>query len=313
MQMNRRDCLTMLAAAAIAHGSSSTGVEAADAPSGMPLGFSLYGMKSLTLAEALAECAKIGYDGVELALMPDWPADPKQLSAEARRELAQRLAGSGLALLGLMENISEPAEEAQHLANLERLKAAAELGHALSPKTPTVIETILGGKPTQWTQNRERLVERLRDWEKVAAASETVVTVKPHVANALHTPADALWLMQQVGSRWLKLAYDYSHFALQGLPLAETLTALIPKTEFVHVKDARGTAEKFEFLLPGESDVDYVAYFRALQAAGYQGPVVVEVSGQISGRAGYDPRAAARQSYASLAPAMDKAGVRRRK
>lgn len=278
----------------------------------LPLGFSLYGMKSLKIAEALRSCAELGYDGVELALMPGWPTEPQRLTADDRRTLRQQLADHKLALLGLMENLAEPADDASHRANLSRLKAAAELGHELSPAAPPVIETILGGKPAQWEAVKEKLAERLTAWAEVAAAARTVIAVKPHVGNALHTPQGATWLLRQVKSPWLKLAFDYSHFVLRGLPLAETVAALVPETAFIHVKDAKGTAEKFSFLLPGEGDLDYAAYFKLLQTTGYRGPVVVEVSGQISNRAGYDPVAAARRSYAALAAAMQKAGVRRK-
>jgi inosose dehydratase len=267
-------------------------------------------MKALPLAEALRACAALGYDGVELALMPGWPAEPARLAADARQELKKRLTDAGLALLGLMENMAEPADDATHRANLDRLKAAAELGHTLSPQNPPVIETILGGRPAQWDQVKERLAGRLRDWAGAAAAARTVVAVKPHVANALHTPEGARWLLAQVQSPWLKLAFDYSHFAPRGLPLAETVAKLVPASAFIHVKDVRGGAEKVEFLLPGEGGLDYAAYFRLLREAGYRGPVVVEVSGQVSGRPGYDPVAAARRCYANLAPALRRAGVR---
>lgn len=276
----------------------------------IPFGFSLYGMKNLDPAEALRACAGIGYDGVELALMPGWPTEPKRLDAAGRRDLSKRLADSGLALLGLMENLSEPAEEPAHRANLDRLKAAAELGHALSPKTPPVIETILGGKPAQWDQVKERLAERLKGWAEAAAAAKTVIAIKPHMGNALHTPDGAKWLLRQVSSPWLKLAFDYSHFTLRGLSLDETVKALVSESVFIHVKDARGKPDKFEFLLPGEGGTDYAAYFKLLREARYRGPIVVEVSGQISNRPGYDAVAAARQSYASLAPLLKKAGLR---
>lgn len=284
---------------------SVAGTATADpVPTRLQLGFSLYGMKTVPLPDALRTCAAIGYDGVELALMPGYPAEPARLTAADRRDLHSRLADNRLALHGLMENLAEPAADAAHRANLDRLRAAADLGHALSPGRPPPVETVLGGRPADWDAAKDRLVDRLRAWAEVGRAQRTVIAVKPHVTHALHTPAAAAWLVERVNSPWLRLAFDVSHFALRGVVLADAARQLTSLSVFAHVKDARGTPEKFEFLLPGEYGTDYREYARVLSAAGYRGPVVVEVSGMISNRPGYDPTAAARTSYANLAAAF---------
>lgn len=291
--LTRREWLAALPALAV-------GRVRADNTKPLPLGFSLYGMKSLTLPDALKACGAIGYDGVEFALMPGYPAEPKLLSATERKDLRTRLTDLRLAVHGLMENLTEPAADAIHKSNLDRLKTAAELGHSLAPDSPPPIETVLGGKPAEWDKLKEKLVVRLGAWAEVAKATKTVIAVKPHVANALHTLDDAMWLVKQVDSPWLRLAFDYSHFELRGVKLGEAVAALLPLAAFVHVKDAKGTADKFEFLLPGEGSTDYAAYAKQVTGVKYSGPVVVEVSGMISGKAGYDPVVAARASYAAL-------------
>ena len=146
---------------------------------------------------------------------------------------------------------------------------------------------------------KTRMIDRLADWARAGQAAETVIAVKSHVSGALHRPEDAKWLVDQVNSPWIRLVYDYSHFQLRNFDLAQSLKMLLSDTVFIHVKDARGTAQSVEFLLPGEGTIDYIAYFQTLKAAAYRGPVVVEVSGQIHGRPGYDPREAARKSYAN--------------
>ena len=75
----------------------------------------------------------------------------------------------------------------------------------------------------------------------------------------------------------------------------------------MHVKDARGKPGAFQFLLPGEGTTDYAALFGMWKQSGYAGPVVVEVSAQISSKPGYDPLAAAKQCWPVLNAARAKA------
>src|SRR5688572_23109941 len=102
--ITRRHSLACAAslAAAVAAGS---GLRAEESRQTIGLGFSLYGMKSLPLAKALEACREIGYDCVELPLMPGWPGDPEKLAFSARKELKTAIEKNGLRLSALMENL----------------------------------------------------------------------------------------------------------------------------------------------------------------------------------------------------------------
>jgi inosose dehydratase len=274
------------------------------AESGIDLGFSLYGMKSLALDEALRVCSEIGYRNVELALNAGFPTEPKSLDQAARRHLREQLDLRRLSVSALMVNMSLTVDDAAHARNLDAIKDAGKLGRDLYPDRAPLIETVLGGKPAEWDASKEKMAGRLRDWADTASAAGVVIALKAHVGSAVNSPERLLWLLGQTHSSSLCVAYDFSHYELAGMTLEESLRPLIGQTRFIHVKDAAGDSKKFQFLLPGQGRTDYSAYFKLLKSLNYRGPVVVEVSAQVFNKAGYDPIAAAKESYAALAKAV---------
>lgn len=282
---------------------ASTGL----AQAGFSLGFSLYGMKSIPLAESLAFCRELGYEHVELCLNSGFPSEPTVFSAQSRMATAAQLQQLGLAVPCLMVLMSLTADDEAHRKSLELISVAGRLAVDVVPAQPPILETVLGGSPAKWPEQRSLMADRLQDWAKAAESAGTAIALKAHIGSAVNSPERLLWLLEQVPSPSLHIAYDYSHFQLQGMDLEQTLRPLLPRTRFIHVKDSEGTAEKFRFLLPGAGGTDYVKYFSLLQQLGYTGPVCVEVSGQVSGQPGYDARAAARQCFESLNGARQKA------
>lgn len=278
----------------------------AAAPAGIGLGFSLYGMKTLTLGEALKTCAEVGYSNVELALNAGFPTEPKVFTTEARKEAVQQLAALKLDLPCLMVNISLTVDDKTHALALQTIRDAAQVARDMNAAQPPIIETVCGGKPATWEQQKAGMVEKLHAWAEVAEKEKTTIAIKAHVGSAVNSPERLLWLLDQVKSPAIQVTYDYSHFELQGIDMEESMKLLLPRTKFIHVKDASGDAAKFQFLLPGEGRTDYVKYFTLLKQHGYHGPAVVEVSGQIFSKPGYDPVAAAKKSHAALAGALAK-------
>jgi sugar phosphate isomerase/epimerase len=301
VNIDRRQCLRLGLGALV-----GASIAADKPPPRLSFGFSLYGMRALPLDEAMAACAKIGYDAVELAALPGWPADPTKLDRDARKKIRERLGELKLALPALMENLPPEAGDTAHKAQLDRLKAVADLGAELSPAKPCIIETILGGKVDEWEKRRDLFAKRLEDWARVAEAAKTTIAVKPHRFNAMNLPEQALWLIERVKSPAVRLAFDWSHYEQRQLKMKETLHALIPFTCFVHVKDTIVVDGKPTFVLPGEGSTDYTELLAGLKNEGYAGCVCVEVSSAVSGKKDYDPIAAAKKCYEKLSPAFVK-------
>jgi sugar phosphate isomerase/epimerase len=274
-------------------------------------GFGTYGMKALPWDQALRTVADIGYDGVEISLLPEWPTEPRLLSPGDRKRMRELLGELRLALPSFLEALPITGTPQGRTENIERLKRAMQLGHDLSPKNHPVIETVLGGKTADWDRVKASMVAELKDWAKAAEAGATIVCFKPHAAHAVQSPERALWLIREVGSQNIRLVYDFSHMYVEGFELADSLKALLPFAPFIHVKDSSGTPASHDYLLPGDGKTDYVAYFRLLKEHGYRGFVVVEVSAMIHRKPGYEPVPTAKLCYRRLAEAFERAGVAR--
>jgi len=274
------------------------------------IAYGTYGMPEESMEAALPRLAAIGYDGVELCIADRCTTAPGKLDPAGRRRIRELLAGHELELNALMLLDPVMTDAAGHERNLHALGEACCLAHDLAMADPPVISVTVGGKPEPWDADRGRLVEYLRQWAAVAAREGCVVAVEPHVGAILDRPERAAWLVNEIHSPALRLNFDVSHFDIQGFSVPYTISLLAPLAVHAHVKDGRMVDGKVQFLLPGEGGFDYVAYLDWMQRAGYDGFITVEISGQISGRPGYDPYAAATASYQALAKAFVDAGMR---
>ena len=275
------------------------------------LSFGSYALWMLTWEDSLELIARTGYDGVELALMPDWPTEPILLSARDRLRIRSRLLDLGLALPALLENLRALDPVQTQAQNLERLRRAIDLGAELAPGKPPLFETVLGRNPGKWDEIKHELANAVGEWARVAADGHTVICFKPHANHAVNNVDRSLWLVSQVGSPHFRCTYDYSHLCLAGHDLVESLDALLPVSPYVHLKDARGTADDYRFLLPGDGETDYVTMFRRMRQIGYRGYANVEVSAQIHRHPDYEPISTARTCYERMAIAFEEAQLQR--
>lgn len=276
------------------------------------IGYGNYGMPALSPWEALPGLAAMGYESVELCADARWPTAPERLSAADRSRLRELLAELGLELSGLMlfiNMLSEPGAAREREEAL--LRAACALGRDLAPGTAPVVISTLGHAAGEWETLFPRVAAGVARFGEVAASEGCRLAVEPHAGGLLDRPSRVLALMERVRAPSLGINFDNSHFAAGGYDPAEAIRLLAPLALHTHVKDGRTVqtpeGPRVEYLLPGDGGCDYAAYFRDMAAAGWTGPVTVEVSVQLSRRPEYDPWAAARASLETLRSARAEA------
>jgi inosose dehydratase len=127
-------------------------------------------------------------------------------------------------------------------------------------------------------------------------------------------PEEAIWLIQQLDNTpWLRMVYDYSHYAFREMTVDETVRTALPYTAHLVVKDAVERGGRVEFLPPGESGTfDYGRLLRLFYEGGYRSDVCCEISSMVSKKPDYDPTATAKACYGRMAGAFQAAQVPRR-
>ena len=280
----------------------------------MKLSYSTWGMPTVPIETAVGHCAALGFDGLELTVIPGWTTDAATLDTATRRRIRALYDDSRIELCGLSGNVPLlDGDPAVRSATMDRFRGYLDLAAELRRPgdEPLIVTTTSGGSPRDWDASADRLVDDLGELAAYARQAGVVVGVEPHVGAALHRPEQAIWVVEQVSSPALTLHFDVSHFNVQGMDMDEVVARLAPHSRHAHVKDERGIAPDHAFLIPGEGEMDYPRYLRAMERAGYIGHIVVEISLMVQGRPDYDPLAAATTSYQVLARAFEEAGVAR--
>lgn len=279
----------------------------------MKLGYSTWGMPTVPMETAIPYLASLGFDGTELTVLKGWHTELSTLDQGQRQHIRDLSSQHHLELdsvYGHNRLLSGDADEAAYDAN--RCRQAADLCVDLTVDGAVPGLVILpGGTSADWEPLRGLLVDRLGDLVRYCRERNVVVALEPHVSAMIDRPERVRWLFEQIGSPYLTLNFDISHFEVQGVPMEESIAALAPFASRTHVKDERGIAPHHEFLIPGEGEFDYVRYLHLLRGAGYDGYVTVEVSVMVQRRPNYDPLTAAAQSYETLTAAFQTAGIAR--
>jgi sugar phosphate isomerase/epimerase len=279
----------------------------------MKLSYSTWGMQTTPIDVAVRHCAALGFDGLELTVIPGWPTDAATMDAFERQRIRSLYDDAGIELCGISGNVPLLlASMADADANEARFRTYLDLAAELQqPGERLIVTTTTGGVPADWESRKNEVIDRVGRLAEYADRNGVMIGIEPHVGAALHRPEDVVWLVEQIGSPGLTIHFDISHFNVQGIPMEASVAMLAPLSLHTHVKDERGIAPDHAFLIPGEGEMDYPRYLTLMRDAGYDGHIVVEISLMVQARPDYDALAAATQSYDVLSRAFETAGIER--
>jgi len=218
--------------------------------------------------ERIALAQKAGYMAFEF-----WNWSNKNLE-----QIRAAQSETGLAVAGL---VCEPGFSLAlpHLSDDEHVKGAeASAKAAKSLNCSTLIITtgnVVAGETYEMT--RRRVVRKLRRVAAVAADQGVTVVLEPlnpfvdHPGYWLATMAQAMDIITEVDSPHLKILYDIYHQQITEGNIIANLKQYAPWIGHIHVAGVPGRAE----LVGG--DLDYRAIFKAIDEAGYDGYVGLEL------------------------------------
>jgi sugar phosphate isomerase/epimerase len=229
-----------------------------------------------TLAEGLAEVARLGFRHVDLIAIPQWDhVDPVALGRDpdgVADEVAALLERCGLTPVAM--NVGVPAlYDRSADAVAERMRQVVGVAQFMQRLEIPVASFYPGYKVEDRPAGEVlgNMAETLREMLAVARSHGVTFAVEPHFATPLESMEANLELLAAVPE--LPVAYDPSHFAMQEIPLPDTAPVL-DRAVHVHLRDAAPGRMQEEF---GQGTVDFEWLLGALTERGYDGHYSLEL------------------------------------
>ena len=230
---------------------------------------------AMETADVLDAIAKLGFDEVDILgihqwaphIQPEgWLSDPIQAKLDLDKLLDQDHLKLRCLNLGLSRELYDRSENAIKMrqdeltAYLNVMKAYGLSVAALQP----------GKYPEGELDYFPAYIKTLNEIHAMEKEAGVTLALELHVGSPVGQLSDANRLLDAIPD--LKIIYDPSHFAMQGISLKDTLN-LIERTAHVHVRDAAPGKLQVPY---GTGTVDFAGTWQALLDHDYAGGFSIE-------------------------------------
>lgn len=232
---------------------------------------------SYSLDDALKGIAGAGFTSVELSSVPGWTEHVLRDATDAELELVgQQVRDAGLTAIS-MSGHSDLASDDGVAAFRKALRIARTLNIAY-------VTTSTGGHDDSSTgsveDQRRDFLTRFTPLADEAAESGITICIETH-GGLSSTGAKTAELVQAINRPNVGINYDTANVIFYGgVRPEEDIKAAARLVNHLHLKDKAGGDKEWNFPAIGTGTIDFVPVFKALEEAGFRGPVSVELEFQ---------------------------------
>jgi L-ribulose-5-phosphate 3-epimerase len=222
-----------------------------------------------SLDEALDGIASTPFRLVEFGTVKDWfeNIDPEILDNIGTADLQEKFVQRGL----IVRSISGHTQ--LHTKwGARRFRKTLDLAAALGVN---VVNTYTGDAGTE--AEREQFFQNVWELADYAASLDITIGIETD-SNLLPNASEGHWIIDKLDRSNIGMNYDTGNVIYySGVRPEEDIKAAIPYLVHVHLKDKRGGKGVFDFPQLGAGEIDIASILQTLEAAGYTGPISVEV------------------------------------
>jgi sugar phosphate isomerase/epimerase len=201
----------------------------------MKLGYNTWSMPTLTFDNAVSHLGRLGYDSVEVTVSEGWQTDVMLIAPGAASRWRRAAADAGVMMTSLTANTPVLVWNEEWRAARERLTRSLALAAELGEVGQRMLVSLTASAPPDrpqapavsseevWGKCRALVIERFSELAAIAAQLGVRVALEPHFATVVCNASPALDVLRAVNSEALGLNFDVSHFAVQGLPIADAV------------------------------------------------------------------------------------------
>ncbi len=223
------------------------------------------------LPGALSTIRRLGFNQADLICIPSWEhVIPSELADDfeaAAGRIEQLLKESGLKAAACNMALDATYQREDKQINIKRLQQTEAVARLAARLGAEVVSFYPGYRVSDrpWETALADSIRSICEMIEAGRRHGITIAVEPHYATIYETVEQTMTLLDAVPE--LMVAYDPSHFAMQGVDLSET-EGILDRAVHMHLRDAAPDA----MCVPaGKGTVDFKWLADAMKKRGYAG------------------------------------------